>query len=114
MMPKKTLELNPNNNMIKQLNNLVNLENDSDNLVDYYINILYSSSILDSGFSLENPRQFSENIYKMLDGSLKNIMSNSENLSKEQPSNSVDESVEPASSIPLDESVEPESSLPVE
>jgi molecular chaperone HtpG len=114
MMPKKTLELNPNNNMIKQLNNLVNLENDSDNLVDYYINILYSSSILDSGFSLENPRQFSENIYKMLDGSLKNIMSNSENLSKEQPSNSVDEPVEPASSIPLNESVEPASSLPVE
>ena len=105
MMPKKTLELNPNNNMIKQLNNLVNLENDSDNLIDYYINILYNSSILDSGFSLENPRQFSENIYKMLDGSLQNIMSNPENLSKKQTSNSVDESTESVSNS-VDESTE--------
>ena len=45
-------------------------------ILNYYIDILYNSSILDSGFSLQNPRTFSENIYRMMDGSIQNFSAN--------------------------------------
>uniref|UniRef100_A0A6C0J0J0 Histidine kinase/HSP90-like ATPase domain-containing protein n=1 Tax=viral metagenome TaxID=1070528 RepID=A0A6C0J0J0_9ZZZZ len=80
MSPKKTFELNPNHNMIISLNNILKSNNENTNrLIEYYINILYNSSILDSGFSLDNPRDFSENIYKMMDSSLENLLKNETN-----------------------------------
>ena len=76
MTPKKTLELNPDHEMIKELDKLVKLGNGYNNLLNYYIDTMYNSALIDSGFSLENPRLFSENIYKMMGSSLLNINSN--------------------------------------
>jgi len=97
MKPKKTLELNPNNNMIKELNKLVGMGDQYSSILNYYIDILYNSSILDSGFSLQNPRTFSENIYRMMDGSIQNFSANPDeflqNVKSEMNTGGTEESV---------------------
>lgn len=63
MTPKKTLELNPDNEIIQNLQK--RYTNNSDSLGDM-VWMLYETSVLDSGFSLEKPRNFAGRIYSLL------------------------------------------------
>ena len=122
MMPKKTLELNPNNSMIKELNKLVGMGEQYNPILNYYIDILYNSSILDSGFSLQNPRTFSENIYRMMDGSIQNFSANPEEFLKmngdsNHPSTSAveaEENTESISAVEAEENTESTSAVEAE
>jgi len=63
MMSKKTMELNPDSNIVKNLKR--QFVNNSESLSDM-VWMLYETSVLDSGFSLEQPRNFTERIYRLL------------------------------------------------
>lgn len=64
MISKKILELNPNNSIVNELNDKLN-DNSNTSLNDL-IFLLYDTSLLSSGFSLNDPSNFSERIYRMI------------------------------------------------
>ena len=65
MSSKKTMEINPNHPII--INLLEKVEADSsDNTVKDLIWLLFDTSILDSGFSLEQPKMFTNRIHRLI------------------------------------------------
>jgi len=66
MAAKKHFELNPDHSIIKELKNKADA-NKNDKSVKDLVMLLYETSILASGFSLEDPTTFSQRIHRMIE-----------------------------------------------
>jgi len=65
MVSKKTLEINPNHPIISKLREKF-AENENDPTVKDLVWLLYDTSLLTSGFSLETPTVFANRIHKLI------------------------------------------------
>ncbi|PVZ99182.1 hypothetical protein BB558_004801 [Smittium angustum] len=65
MMSKKTMEINPNHAIIKSLKARVDADKNDKTVKDLVL-LMYESSLLSSGFTLEDPSVFSKRIYRMI------------------------------------------------
>ena len=65
MSAKKTMEINPDNSIIKSLHEKVSV-NRNDATVKDLIWLLFDTSLLTSGFSLEEPVTFANRIHKLI------------------------------------------------
>ena len=63
-MSKKTMEINPRNVIINELKDRIVSKEDKS--VKDLINLLYESSLIESGFSLDEPSNFVNRIHKMI------------------------------------------------
>ena len=65
MVSKKTMEVNPTNEIVKELRNKAEVDQ-SDKTVKDLIWLLYETSLLTSGFNLEDSSQFATRIHRMI------------------------------------------------
>ena len=67
MLAKKTLELNPNHPVNKQLlNELKENDNELSEASTEYANLMFQMAILNSGFVVENPMDLTEPLEKLI------------------------------------------------
>lgn len=65
MMSRKTMEINPDNCIIKELKSRYEKDN-ADKTVKDLVNLMYESSLINSGFSLDEPSVFVNRINNMI------------------------------------------------
>jgi len=65
MAAKKHLEINPDHSIIKTLKNKVD-QDKNDKSVKDLVTLLYETSLLASGFTLELPQQHADRIFRMI------------------------------------------------
>ena len=65
MVSKKTMEINPSNEIVKELRNKSDVDQ-SDKTVKDLIWLMYETSLLTSGFNLEDSSQFATRIHRMI------------------------------------------------
>ena len=67
MMSKKNLEINPRHPIIKNLKKRLTEEDDSSHkIAANLIHLIYETSLINSGFTLENPTNFSHRMFNMV------------------------------------------------
>ncbi|EGC34917.1 hypothetical protein DICPUDRAFT_98061 [Dictyostelium purpureum] len=64
--PKKIMEINPSHQLIKQLLSRLVEFGEQDEVVKISANVLYETSALTAGYSIENPTSFADWIYKIM------------------------------------------------
>jgi len=65
MVSKKTMEINPKHGIVKQLKTLLDKDPNNSTVKDI-VWLLYDTSLLNSGFSIEDPNTFAKRMHKML------------------------------------------------
>lgn len=65
MVSKKTMEINPKHGIIKELKNLLDKDPSNATIKDI-VWLLFDTSLLSSGFSVEDPNTFAKRMHKML------------------------------------------------
>ncbi|KYQ94343.1 heat shock protein Hsp90 family protein [Tieghemostelium lacteum] len=65
-MNKKIMEINPDHQLIKQLLARIQEHGTSDEISKISANVLYETSALSSGYSIDNPKSFSNWVYKIM------------------------------------------------
>jgi molecular chaperone HtpG len=65
MVSKKTLELNANHQIVDELRKKADVDQ-SDKTVKDLVWLMYETSILTSGFSLDEPQNFASRIHRMI------------------------------------------------
>ena len=65
MASKKTLELNPKHRIVQALKTKVDADK-SDKTVKDLVNLLFETSLLSSGFTLDDPNSFAGRIHRIL------------------------------------------------
>ncbi|PHR97624.1 MAG: molecular chaperone HtpG [Oceanobacter sp.] len=65
MMSKKTMEINPKHGIVKELRRRVDVEQ-NDKAVKDLVYLLFDTSLLTSGFQLEDPSTYAERIHRMI------------------------------------------------
>ena len=96
MMSKKTLELNIEHVIVKNLINKFNSDK-NDITLKNLVYLMYDTSLLASGFSIENPKLFSDRMYNMIKLGLsidENDDSNNNDIVIDKQSDISDDSVE--------------------
>lgn len=83
MMSKKTMELNPNHPIVVQLKAKIDADA-SDRTVKDLVWLLFDTSLLNSGFSLEDPSSFSGRIHRMIKFAL-NVDEDEEVVNEDAP-----------------------------
>jgi len=65
MASKKTMEINPKHGIVKELKTLLDKDSTNSTIKDI-VWLLYDTSLLSSGFSVEDPNTFAKRMHKML------------------------------------------------
>jgi len=91
MAAKKQLEINPDHSIIKSLKNKVDIDKNDKSVKDLVV-LLFETSLLSSGFSLENPQTHGERIFRMIKMGL--------GIDEDEP---IETSTEQTKSVPVDE-----------
>jgi len=65
MVSKKTMEINPKHGIIKEIKKLLDKDSSNTTIKDI-VWLLYDASLLNSGFSVEDPNTFAKRMHKML------------------------------------------------
>merc|ERR1712048_694709 len=65
MSSRKTLEINPDNAIVEELKKRIDMDR-GDKTVEDLVLLLFETSLLSSGFSLEEPVTFSNRIHRMI------------------------------------------------
>ena len=70
MLAKKTLELNPHHPVVKEMLNKVKMMGEDEGITDIelveYADLIYNMALLNSGFLIENPTDFTAPLQKLL------------------------------------------------